>query len=283
MVDPGGVVSPQRAMEAYWNSPASDRGYPCRPIWWQHVYFRGEYLLWWTRGSTLTPWAGVADGGIHMNDGSRSGVQFTLGHWFDPCRWSGIEGSYLTLDTQADRYINGNATIDAASSFQGVEGLFRRALITNGYHRLDIVLGYRGLQLKDDFLANVQGLDVARINTRNLFNGFELGFAGRLRRYRWTLDMQMKLALGNTNIAVHIEPGGADFSFDEFAMVPELGVTVGYDLAPRLRATVGYTFLYWSMLARAGDQLDQVPAAAFLLRTTDYWAQGLNLGIAWQY
>jgi len=37
---------------------------------------------------------------------------------------------------------------------------------------------------------------------------------------------------------------------DQFSVIPELGVTLGYDLTSRLRATAGYTFMYWSNVSR---------------------------------
>jgi hypothetical protein len=61
-----------------------------------------------------------------------------------------------------------------------------------------------------------------------------------------------------------------------------------------VRATVGYTFTYWSQVARAGEQisLDVNPTfldpeaefsgplrPAFAFRYTDFWAHGLNVGV----
>lgn len=43
---------------------------------------------------------------------------------------------------------------------------------------------------------------------------------------------------------------------DQFAIVPELGVTLGLRIAPRMRATFGYSFLYMSRVARPGEQID---------------------------
>ncbi len=79
--------------------------------------------------------------------------------------------------------------------------------------------------------------------------------------------------------------------------MPEIGLTLGYDLTPRLKATVGYTLLYWSDVARPGDQIDlnvdpaqlagphQTTGAkpAFVLHTSDFWAQGLNLGLDYRF
>jgi hypothetical protein len=63
-----------------------------------------------------------------------------------------------------------------------------------------------------------------------------------------------------------------------------------------VRLTFGYQFLYWSRVARPGEQIDRVinptqipvfggnqllgPARPEpLFTTTDFWAQGLNLGL----
>jgi hypothetical protein len=85
---------------------------------------------------------------------------------------------------------------------------------------------------------------------------------------------------------------------DEAGVVPELNVRLAYQVTPRLAACVGYTFLYWSDVVRAGDQIDQTvnatlippPAApsgparpAFGFRSTDFWAQGLDLGLELHY
>ena len=90
-------------------------------------------------------------------------------------------------------------------------------------------------------------------------------------------------------------------SRDEFAVVPELGVNVGYQPVPLLRFFVGYTFLYWSDVVRAGDQIDRtvnltvVPSSGTFgpltgparpvvpFRTTDFWAQGVQFGFELQY
>jgi hypothetical protein len=88
------------------------------------------------------------------------------------------------------------------------------------------------------------------------------------------------------------------FDRNRFAVVPEVDLNVGYQITPYVRAFVGYTFLYWSNVARPGDQIDRVinpaqlpttpvtgaqtfgPARpAPLLRDTDFWAQGINFGV----
>jgi hypothetical protein len=88
---------------------------------------------------------------------------------------------------------------------------------------------------------------------------------------------------------------------DAFSVVPELGFNVGYQVTDHLRAYVGYTFLYWTNVVRPGDQIDlglntsQLPTIngpgvlvgeprpAPLLRDSNFWAQGLNLGLEFRF
>jgi hypothetical protein len=91
------------------------------------------------------------------------------------------------------------------------------------------------------------------------------------------------------------------FTRDQFAVVPEVGVNVGYQATAHLRAFVGYTFLYWSNVVRPGDQIDravnptQLPVStaapqlagparpAPVLRDTAFWAQGSSFGVEFRY
>lgn len=89
---------------------------------------------------------------------------------------------------------------------------------------------------------------------------------------------------------------------DKFSVVPELGLNVGYQLTSHLRAYVGYNVLYWNNVARPGGQIDRViditnipnfpvpgtvatgqnrPAPT--LASTDFWAQGINVGLEFRY
>jgi hypothetical protein len=163
-----------------------------------------------------------------------------------------------------------------------------------------------------------------RFNTDSEFHGAEVGlcskfFVERGRFFeRVSLECLLKLALGNTASLVTTDgsttttvpgadpvttPGGllaqptnmGRYTSNEFAVIPELAVTIGCDITDRLRATFGYTFIYWSRVARPGDQIDfdvnssqfppgplvGPPRPAFSFRTTDFWAQGLSFGLAY--
>lgn len=96
----------------------------------------------------------------------------------------------------------------------------------------------------------------------------------------------------NSNIGSHNE--------NRFAVVPEATVRVGYQVTERVKVTAGYDFLYWSSVVRPGDQIDRVidvnrvpnfrtgaPVAtvhpAPLFNTTDFWAQGINVGAEYHW
>ena len=87
----------------------------------------------------------------------------------------------------------------------------------------------------------------------------------------------------------------------DFAVVPEVNLNVHYQVTSYLTATVGYSYLYWSSVVRPGDQIDHnvdsrqiatgqnyVPGVvatspAPLLKRTDFWANGVNFGLAFQF
>jgi hypothetical protein len=92
------------------------------------------------------------------------------------------------------------------------------------------------------------------------------------------------------------------YSRDDFAVVPEVTVNVGYNLTDALRVFVGYNFLYISEVVRPGEQISRTvnptlppasleygplvgPRAPILtgLQRDDYWAQGLNFGLSFRY
>src|SRR5262249_60701848 len=86
-----------------------------------------------------------------------------------------------------------------------------------------------------------------------------------------------------------------NFSDQRFSVVPELNARVSYQFAPQLRAIVGYNFMYWTGLMRPGGVIDttvnptQLPPGplAGVARpapradTSDFWAHGVSVGLAY--
>jgi len=82
-----------------------------------------------------------------------------------------------------------------------------------------------------------------------------------------------------------------------FAVVGEFGALVDYALWAQCRLSLGYTFLWWSDVGRAAALVDpqvnpsqfgggelvgpEVPGRRFT--TTDFWAQGVSIGLEYQF
>ena len=81
------------------------------------------------------------------------------------------------------------------------------------------------------------------------------------------------------------------------AVIPEVGFNVAYEFRKWLRLTIGYTAIYWSNVAFAGDQIDRgvnrtqlngglligPERPAFTFHSTDYWMHGMSLGATITY
>ena len=157
-----------------------------------------------------------------------------------------------------------------------------------------------------------------RFTTRNNFHGGLMGVSGEWRFGHYFVGGRAAVSLGvnrqSTNIdgrTIITTPGGVSQTFagglytqpsnigsyerSAFAVLPEVGFRFGVQLTDFARAYAGYNFLYLSNVQRAGDQVDQrvnpnflPPRAAVVTgpalpaytpKTTDFWAQGVSVGL----
>jgi hypothetical protein len=115
-----------------------------------------------------------------------------------------------------------------------------------------------------------------------------------------------------TGVPTQTLPGSGTFvqpsnlgcaSRDQIAYVPEIGVKVSYQLTQRLRLFAGYDLLYLSSVIRPGEQIDRginlsqtvqgaiagisaspgTRPAVTTLTGSDFWAQGVNMGLEFRY
>jgi hypothetical protein len=201
--------------------------------------------------------------------------------------------------------------------------------------RLDALVGYRYLRLHED-LEIAENLTVTGggtgltpgtrfvvsdgFRTENRFHGGQAGLSGQLRRGGLSLDVTGKLGVGSTHQVVSVggqtvvttpgaapvrQPGGllalpsnsGRFVSDEFTLIPELGVRLGYQVAGGLRVFVGYDLIYWPEVVRPGGQIDltinptQIPPGTLAGvarpaptgRETDLLLQGVSAGIEFRW
>jgi hypothetical protein len=188
--------------------------------------------------------------------------------------------------------------IHAGDQFNARNNFFGGQIGARAGYDLDGLLG--GLSI--DGTAKVAAGDMHRevtvngVTQTNFVTGLVPGFVGA----------PVQTLLGGvfaqpSNIGRHVT--------DRFAVVPEVGVNVGYRIGEWLRLSVGYSFLYLSNVARPGDQIDRSinvtrtgvadalnaaglpilgpptgpPRPAFAVQETSYWAQGINFGVEFRY
>ena len=151
------------------------------------------------------------------------------------------------------------------------------------------MVGFRYYRL-DDNLGITENLQVTRLiappsgtrfnildnfNAKNEFYGGELGLRTQIYRGRWSLDILTKLAMGNTQQTVTIAgqtvitpPTGTattfntgilasgtnsgTFQHDDFTIIPQLGLELGYQLNCHWRA-------YPATISSTGDPWRRPP------------------------
>jgi hypothetical protein len=229
--------------------------------------------------------------------------------------------------------VAGSLEILAETEFDSWEVLYRRAYAGPRNVNFDFVLGYRLAELEDvlriaESTRSLSGPTtgtsfdlVDRFDTRTTFHGGEAGIVLQGRENPcWSWEAVAKVALGASNYRggvfgqtatqdgvgnVSTVEGGllaqdtniGTHRWDEFAMIGEAGIALRRELRCGWAASLGYSVIYWSDVARAGEQIDttvnptQIPPGsltgparpAFPFRTTDFWAQGLRLELEYNY
>jgi hypothetical protein len=219
--------------------------------------------------------------------------------------------------------------------FEGAGVLGRYNLCCGCCYRVDLVGGYRYLHFRDgvdideavlatststaSLIAPGTTFNVSdHFHTSNQLNAFDVGLTGEVRRGPWSLGWLTKLAVGQNHETIDVNgatvvtvPGSPPvisaggllalptnigrFERNQASLVPEVGLKVGYQVTPGVRVNLGYTFLYWSEVVRAGQQIDTVinpnllpppvipttgplrPAPLF--ESSNIWVQGISLGV----
>ena len=222
------------------------------------------------------------------------------------------------------------------SEMHSLAVLLRHNLSQDCSRRFDLVGGYRYLRFREslamrEFLVSRDPGGAVAVgttfdilddfNAENDFHGGEIGLDTLIRRGCWDFDILTKVALGNMHEVAAINGqtiitaptqtplvgrGGllalptnmGTYSWNEFAMIPELNLNFRYHFSECLSLTMGYSLLWITDIARTGDQIDlnvnpnylpdgwqpdrpAVPGTT--LRPHDMWVQGLNLGVVWAY
>lgn len=223
----------------------------------------------------------------------------------------------------------GEIDVDANSSVIGNDVYARFLLCRDCDSRLDFITGYHYSRINEDLrIASSQTVTEAggniplgtvtdvldQFDVRNAFHGAILGLMHEYDCCCWTWTALARMSIGSmhervtidgsTRIAVpgedpSVTAGGlftgeeniGEFSRSEFTAVTEIGLTLAYKWGPCTRLSVGYSFIYWNDVLRAGDQIDPRLGEdeggnihpRFRFNHGDYWVQGINLGLVREF
>lgn len=233
----------------------------------------------------------------------------------------------------------GYVDVHHRSTFYGLDLNLRRHLYQTCDTTIDMIAGFRMLDLGDELIitegtrglagAPQQFIGQSRVltdsfKTKNQFYGAQIGAIFEQRWGRWSLGGQAKIALGGSVMTSSIaggintnggfapnNPGGllalgsniSDTTATRLSYVPEVNLNLGYDVTKNFRVFVGYTFLYWSSVARPGAQIDRsldenripdftlgrrVPAVNSprplnVVNHEGFWAQGVSIGMIFRW
>ena len=182
-------------------------------------------------------------------------------------------------------------------------------------YRVDLIGGYSFSNILDDMTlrtATTSGQTEIvvrdRFRAKNEYNGGSIGLMSQYDRGPWSVNLMSKVGLTNVHQTLIVDgvtridnvtqsltglyaqaSNSGTISRDRFAAIPELSANWMYRLG-RANLSVGYSALYWSNTARAGDQfnpqIDPTQTAARpqqQIVSDNYFVHGLNFGLAWQY
>lgn len=229
---------------------------------------------------------------------------------------------------------NANFEVESNLNLWNSEMNLRKELMRGTWWHVDLLAGYRHLSMDQHLrIADIRTVGttsrtvlVDYFGTENRFNGGQLGVETELKYGRFFVDLWGKCAVGNNAQTVNIYgstdlipapkvnnrntyPGGllalpsnmGEYTRNEFAVIPEVGLKAGMQLTHNLRVSGGYTIVYIDSAAQPGNQIDPVinatrvpslnPAGAqvganrpnFVFRDDDFWIQGVSLELEFRY
>ncbi len=184
----------------------------------------------------------------------------------------------------------GNVTVHTYSFLTGAEANYRRNILANCNTSLDMLLGFRYMNLTESISITENGSQTIpgagtttgglndSFRTTNNFFGPQWGFVVQKQWGPWSVDWLTKIGVGDNYSVVSIHGSASftnptaafnqglftqasnigDWNTHHFSVLGEMGLNIGYNITPRLRLSVGYSGMYWSNVLRPGDQIDPI-------------------------
>ncbi len=218
----------------------------------------------------------------------------------------------------------------SSNEITGYEAYFRKMLYFGYCNRVDLIFGYQRTEISDTMRVGsrvvsetTEGLiplgtvveSEDRFRAQNDFDGGEIGLMAQGFDGRISWNLMTKLGLGNTRQKMTISgqtvttvPGFGSatsnqgllaldsnsgvYEDDQFTLVPELSLSMGYSLTNLVQLSVGYTLMYWDHVVLSGgapsDTINPTqingpvigPAVpTYTLEDESFWVQALTCGV----
>ncbi|WP_029629690.1 BBP7 family outer membrane beta-barrel protein [Zavarzinella formosa] len=225
------------------------------------------------------------------------------------------------------------------STLWGLDLNLRKHLYQSCTSSFDLLGGFRMVDLGEELTIQESATGLAgaprqfigqsrlltdSFKTKNQFYGGQIGAVFNQQWGRWSLNTQAKIALGGSVMTSSVsggiaggvspppnQPGGllalnsniGSVTATKLAYVPEVNLNLGYDITQHTKIFVGYSFLYWSSVARPGAQIDRSlneysipdftigrsppqttdPRPLNVVQRESFWAQGFNVGLQFRW
>jgi hypothetical protein len=245
------------------------------------------------------------------------------------------------VDPVVGQVLTGRVSVTGTTDFWGAEANYRTGLSSGLGGRFDALVGYRYVRFRETLgiqsdLTTAIPAGAAPAGTAitvfdhfeglNQFHGGQVGLVGEWQTGSMTFGLRATIAAGVNLQKVDINGGSSSLapgatspittagglfalpsnigSRDRtvFAVVPEIGATVGYQVTSSLRVFGGYNVLSFTNVARAGEQINRnvngtfIPdpttgtaagvgtaSPLFKHRDSDFYAHGWTAGVEWRW
>ncbi len=224
----------------------------------------------------------------------------------------------------------GSVTTASRLSLIAAEAYGRYKIASSGSGRIDLLGGYLFADLSDrlnlqtsltDGITNAihNGTVITtsdRFNCGNTFHGGQIGVASEWTRGKWSLSNSVAFALGNMrqvvttsgfytetpplmptvtdNRGFFVQSSNTGTSTrNALAFIPQIDMKLGYHIRSDVRFDVGYSFILFTDVVTAGDQIDTNidianilanPVAPQPRHVSDMmYLHGLSLGLTFQF
>jgi hypothetical protein len=211
--------------------------------------------------------------------------------------------------------LTGAVSLRANTRMNGLETNLACCLFSKDHCALNFLIGMRHLYLEEELTIlqtssattgssfTFEARDL--FESSNRFYGAQIGVAGGAQCGPVYFGATSKIATGlclsdvNTQGNVRVTTPGLVTEFpgllssrpgqlasDQIVFIPETGVELGVQCCKCMNLMIGYNFLYWSKVARPGDNLTNVINSTIRngeLNESSFWIHGLTATIGFRF